>query len=64
MCKFIFMPAGRLMIWVMKKLPGVYTEGGKGVIEVEGGYQPFLENKAGMVRINIYRFSNSDLFCM
>jgi len=61
MCKFNFIPAGQLMIWGMKKMPGVYTEGGNGAIEV-GGYQPFLENKAGMVRINIYRFSRSDLF--
>ncbi len=29
-----------------------------------GGYQPFLEKTAGIVRIKIYRFSISDLFWM
>ena len=39
------------------------VESGRGVIDM-WDYQPFLEKTAGIVRINIYRFSSSDLFCM
>ena len=39
---------------------GDYAAGGA----ADGGYQPFLENTAGIVRIKMYRFSRSDLFWM
>jgi hypothetical protein len=62
----------RSLFWIecrgfQAKIKGVKgplgVEGGRGVIVV-GGYQPFLEKTAGMVRINIYRFRSSDLFCI